>query len=374
MNDLDRAGSARTIPVSASPAAVEVPAPASRNRYRRAPTPIGTASSAVAVRRPPRPSAAKLDDRALRHRQQERQQAMRRLEAAERTAWARLRAATDRRPADGRTPGAVVPPARRAVGRAARGRTRLEVRTLGPWRVTVDDVVVGHWPGRLRRSLLAFMVSHRHPPPTREMLMETFWPGTSPDAARNSLNVAIHGLRCAFRTIRPEPVIVFTDGQYRFAPEIAVWIDADDFERRLECARALEETEPHDLAVSAYENALTVYCGDFLADVPYEEWTTAPRERLRLAHLDALVRLSALYFEQDRYGRSADLCRWVLERDPCREDVHRRLMRCHAREGQTHLALRAYSTCARTLVEQLGIRPSAATTALHARLRSRQRV
>jgi len=40
--------------------------------------------------------------------------------------------------------------------------------------------------------------------------MEVFWPGSAPEASRNSLNVAIHALRRTLRAMTDIPVIVFT--------------------------------------------------------------------------------------------------------------------------------------------------------------------
>lgn len=262
-------------------------------------------------------------------------------------------------------------------GRAhgVRPRPQLAVHALGPWQVAVDGVVVGPWPGHLRRSLLAFLVTHRQPWPTPETLIEALWPeAAAPVAARNCLNVAMHGLRSAMRGACSEPIVVFGAGHYRFAPRLEVWFDVEDFEHRLRRCRDLERARPIAAATAAYEDALRCYRGEFLVEAPYEQWAAAARERLRLAHLDALGRLSALYFEQRRHCESAELCAAILERDPCREDVHRRLMRCHARQGQTHLALLAYRRCAQVLTDELGIRPGHATTALYVQLRNHQPV
>jgi DNA-binding SARP family transcriptional activator len=311
----------------------------------------------------------------LRGRQQRHQQALRRLEGAESEAWARLTTGMT----DPATPPAAGPvaPARPAVpgGRGSTGRgPKLAVHVLGPWRVSVDDCAVGPWPGWRRRSLLAFLVTHRHPAPTRETLMDALWPDTAPDLARNSLNVAVHGLRATLGAVRSEPMIVFSQGRYRFAPEVEIWLDTEDFAHQLERCRTLEDSCPVEIATLAYEHALGSCPAEVLADAPDQEWAAAPRERLRLAHLDGLLRLSALYFDQARYGPAAQLCGQILDRDPGREDAHRRLMRSHARGGQTHLALLAYHSCARVLADQFGIRPSAPTTALYEQLRRRQPV
>jgi DNA-binding SARP family transcriptional activator len=98
------------------------------------------------------------------------------------------------------------------------------------------------------------------------------------------------------------------------------------------------------------------------------------RERLRLAYLDTLDRISHLYFSHAQYAACAELCQRIIERDLCREDAHRRLMRCYSRQGQPHLALRQYRACADALEAELGVEPAPATTALHERIRRHEPV
>jgi DNA-binding SARP family transcriptional activator len=250
----------------------------------------------------------------------------------------------------------------------------LTVHLLGNLRVTVDDVPVSTWPSRRGRALLLYLLVHRDPWPTREALMEEFWPGAAPEAARNSLNVAVHGLRRALRTATHATVVRFEDGHYRLDPGVRLWLDVEEFERHVEAGRQLEQTAQATAATAEYELAASLYQGDFLAEDPYEEWPVLTRERLRLAYLDTLDRLSHLYFTQAQYAACASLCQRILERDPCREDAHRRLMRCYSRQGQTHLALRQFRACADSLMDELGVEPAPTTAVLYERIRRREPV
>ena len=202
--------------------------------------------------------------------------------------------------------------------------------------------------------------------------MDAFWPVAAPAAARNSLNVAVHGLRRAFRDSAREPVVVLEDGTYRLGPQLRLWLDVDEFEHHVAGGRQLEAAGVPVAAAAEYERALALYQGDFLADDPYEEWPATTREHLLLDYLDVLDRLSAIWFDGHQYGASVALCRLLVERDPCREDGHRRLMRCYSRQGQPHLALRQYQACADALQRELGVDPEPATAALARQLRSRQ--
>ena len=263
-------------------------------------------------------------------------------------------------------------PAQRSV--RAPSPPQLAVHLLGPLYVAIDDVAVEDWPSARCRSLFGYLLTHRGPWPPREVLMEVFWPGSPPEASRNSLNVAIHGLRRTLRTITDLPVIVYEGGGYRINRDLRLWLDVEAFDSRVESGRRFEDAGETDKAMRDYEFAGGLYRGDFMAEDPYEDWAALTRERLRLAHLDALGRLSSLYFDAGHFTACASLCQRIIESDPCREDAHRRLMRCYSRQGQPHLALMQYRACARALTAELGVETDPTTRELHEHIRRHERV
>jgi DNA-binding SARP family transcriptional activator len=240
--------------------------------------------------------------------------------------------------------------------------------------VTLNQVPITSWPSGRGRALLKYLLTHRDPWPAREVLMDVFWPDSTPEAARNSLNVAVHGLRRALRAAADVPVVVLEGGAYRLHPDVRLWVDVEEFERHVGAVRRLEEAGELAGAIAEYELAASVYQGDFLADDPYEEWPVLTRERLRLEYLDILDRLSQLYFGRGSFASCAALCQRIIERDACREDAHRRLMRCYSRQGQPHLALRQYQACVEALQSELGVGPAPATVQLHEVIRRHEPV
>jgi DNA-binding SARP family transcriptional activator len=55
--------------------------------------------------------------------------------------------------------------------------------------VYLDDQPIEDWPSSKGKSIFKYLVAHRERPVAKEVLMEVFWPGARPDAARNNLNV-----------------------------------------------------------------------------------------------------------------------------------------------------------------------------------------
>ncbi len=245
---------------------------------------------------------------------------------------------------------------------------------LGTFNFTVNDKSVQNWPTGKGRAVLKYMLAHHNEPIPRDMLMDAFWPQAGPESARNSLNVALYGLRQALKTVTDTPVILFEEGAYGINPEFHIWVDVDEFDRHVQAGRRLEASGQITKAAAEYEDAIELYHGDFLAGDPYEEWPVLPRERLREAYLDSLDRLSQIYFNQDRFANCVTLCQLSLNHDSCREDIHCLLMRCYSRQGQRHLALRQYQICVEALHTELEVEPTPETTQLYERIRRRERV
>jgi DNA-binding SARP family transcriptional activator len=204
--------------------------------------------------------------------------------------------------------------------------------------------------------------------------MDTFWPESEQQTARNSLDVALHSLRKALRSAIFMPVLLFEDGGYSFEPSLQIWLDVEEFERCVQAGQRLEAKNQRSAAIAEYECAISLYQGDFLEQNPYEEWTILDRERLRIAYLDTLDHLSRIYFAQEQYAACVAACQLLLSRDRCREDIHCILMQCFSRQGQHHLALRQYQICEGALLEELDVRPAPETTQLYDRIRRREQI
>jgi len=250
-----------------------------------------------------------------------------------------------------------------------RSSPMLAVCLLGAIHVELNATPIVAWPSQRMRALFQYLVTHRNPWPRREVLMEAFWPRMQPASARNNLNVAIHGIRRIFRAVADHPVVVFEDGVYRLHRSLRLWLDVEDFEYHVQVGRALHGSGDLASAEVEYVRAARLYRGDFAIDDPYADWPAVYRERLLLAYLDTLDRLSELYVDQRHYASSATLCQRILERDPCWERAHRRLMLCYGLLGHYHLAFRQYGSCERALRNDIGVEPGPATKELLQRLR-----
>jgi DNA-binding SARP family transcriptional activator len=246
---------------------------------------------------------------------------------------------------------------------------------LGELRVAFQDRPVEIWSSGRGRAVFEYLLVNRHSKVRRDRLMSIFWPEVSPDAARNSLNVAIHGLRQSLRAVVGDtPVVIHQDQAYFIEPTLDVWADIEVFEEQLKAAHQHLASAELVKAEAAFEAATWLYQGEFLADDPYEEWAMVTREHLRLCYLDALDRLGGLRLDSGDYAGCVAVCLKLLACDSCREDAHCRLMRCYSRQGHVQLALRQYHSCAAALRAELDVAPARATTELFDLLRRREAI
>jgi DNA-binding SARP family transcriptional activator len=248
-------------------------------------------------------------------------------------------------------------------------RVMLTARLLGRLWVVVDGQVVDTASSRRTRNVLAYLLTHREAPVPRDVLMDVFWGDAHPDAARNSVHVALSGVRRVLRAAGAEPLLERRHDTYRFADHLDVWIDVEAFEQACREGRRAEAAGNDLAALAAYERAGQLYDGDFLADDPYAPWAGEIRETLRAQAGDAACRQVTLYGRLGDDRLAVLIGRRVVAGDPCNEPVHRQLMDSYARTGQRHLALLQYQRCREALWTTFRIPPAVETTVLYESLR-----
>jgi DNA-binding SARP family transcriptional activator len=244
---------------------------------------------------------------------------------------------------------------------------------LGSLVVTLNDTVVDTWSSRRARQVLTYLLLHRRAAVPRDVLMDTFWPTASPDAARNSLHVALSAVRQALGMASPVSVLQRRHDTYRLSAD-STWVDVEDFASHCAEGRRADRAGDATTAVRCYAAADQLYEGDLLAEDPYLDWVLPERETLRLEVLHAQCRLAELYAGSGDHPSAVLVARRALGIDPYNEAVHRQLMLAFRDVGQLHLALTQYQRCADLLWEAFRVRPSPQTVHLNEQLRRRQPV
>jgi DNA-binding SARP family transcriptional activator len=248
------------------------------------------------------------------------------------------------------------------VAASATGREcRLDVRSLGAFRVFVDGRQVTGWNGTKSQFVLKFLLTQPRYTAVKDVLMEALWPETDASTSRRRLHQAVYVLRQALAAARPDvEFVLFENGQYLLNPRLCIEDDVAGFEQLVATCRTVQVGDPHrlvELACSLSDS----YSGDFLDDTPYEDWAIRERDRLRIAFLTAAQGIAELLLESGMVDDCIRLLQRALEVDPCSEPVHRTLMKAHHDAGRPRFVAAQFGACSTSLKEALGVAPSART-------------
>ncbi|MFN8467567.1 MAG: AAA family ATPase [Caldilineaceae bacterium] len=248
---------------------------------------------------------------------------------------------------------------------------KIQIYTLGTLQVVRDSTAVteSDWHTRQARQLLKILLTERPRPVSTDVLIEILWPHSTPSAAATTLRSAINALRNVLEPDRPNRApskyIVTQAPGYAFHITQDIWLDVEEFERRLTQAHAL-----NDPALRLYflEGAIALYQDDYLISDPYADWLQTERERLRERFFTALLQAAELYADAGLYAEAITNCRRLLASDEVRENAYQALMRYQAESGDSAGALLTYERCRTLLSDELGADPSPMTQQLHQRI------
>jgi len=237
----------------------------------------------------------------------------------------------------------------------------LRIQALGEATVSRGDVPVtaADWGYAKPRELLFLLATS--PPLTREQLGAALWPDQPAHQLGNSLHTALRGLR---RALGSSDWVLYTDRRYSLNTARGYDCDVATFELALAEARNARGGD----ALPALQRALAAYGGDFLAGLVAGEWAATRRDELRRSFESALLATGRLHAAAGRYQAAATAFRRAVAHEPLNETAHRELMQSWASLGETARAVRHYEELTHQLAGQLGVPPSAETTALYQRL------
>jgi len=213
-------------------------------------------------------------------------------------------------------------------------------------------------------ELGAYLMAHAGKSMARDALMDLLWPEVDPARAAHRLHVAVSDLRRIVDVRGVASVVRLQDDSYHIAAS-SVATDCQLFEQHYQRGRRALSRGDDAGATIAFEAALQLYKGEFLADHPYLEWAAQKREHYAERQLAVLTALCDRAAVRRDFAAVEEYARAILAVDNLREQAHRHLMRAHYYLGQRASAVRQYRACVADLQRELGAAPSLLTQQLH---------
>jgi DNA-binding SARP family transcriptional activator/DNA-binding NarL/FixJ family response regulator len=249
----------------------------------------------------------------------------------------------------------------------------IEAFFFGPFRAFLNSQPIENYPSKKGKLIFAYLLLNHKKKIFRDVLMDIFWQKSSPDSARNCLNVAIHGLRRVLEDIDSQnEYILFKDECYYFNSEIEIQLDVETFRKTWQNAQNIEQHNGLSAAISEYQRAAGLYKDDLLEDEIYDGWSSLDRENLKEVYLVILDKISENLMQQHNHYEAAQVCEKILGKDNCREDIYRRLMVSYYRLGQRDKSLKLFRKCSRVLKEELDVKLTPLTIELFKKIKENQ--
>jgi DNA-binding SARP family transcriptional activator len=250
----------------------------------------------------------------------------------------------------------------------------IHMRALGGFEIERDDepVKFGRKAPKRMLDVLRLIVAFGGRQVDAGRVAATLWPDAEGDEAREALKTILRRARALFGA----ELLVVREGLLSFN-EQAVWADTRAFEHvsgRIESLLSGGAGAPQGDDGELERRRLqmfALYRGHFLGEGEVPTWAIAARDRWRARFVRCAVLLGQRCERVGRQEAAIELYRTALEQDNLAEELYQRLIECHLTRGQNAEALNAYRRCRELLSIVLGLKPSARTDALVARVAGR---
>ena len=247
---------------------------------------------------------------------------------------------------------------------------RLRIDTLGGFRVFRGDLSMNEkdWDRDQPRQLLKAIVAHGSPRVPMETLMDALWPEERPDSAGKNFKTTLQRLR---RSLEPRidgefgsSYVHVDDHSVNLDQELCE-VDLDHFFLLVRKGEENEKAGDPKAALTAYNQALDLYRGDFLPEEVYAPWADMKREQMRHKYAEILKRVCKLYETLGAVKKAIECYKKAIEMDPLTEEFYQKLMTLYFNRGMLNDALRVYEECKKALRSGLKTTPDPVTTALY---------
>jgi DNA-binding SARP family transcriptional activator/tetratricopeptide (TPR) repeat protein len=228
----------------------------------------------------------------------------------------------------------------------------MRFRVLGPLRVG-DGVAWSPIRAAQQRVVLAVLLIEAGHVVTTERLIDEIWGERPPRAAVGT----IHGYLMQLRRMLGSQTRLETRGRgYELLIEDGD-LDATVFDGLVELGKRNLADGALELAVGHLGEALALWHGPALADVPASPTVSAEALRLEQARLTALEARFGAQLDLGRHLDVVDELHRLAQENPLRERLWQLFILALHRSGRRAEALDAYQTVRRELIEELGLEP-----------------
>ncbi len=217
----------------------------------------------------------------------------------------------------------------------------LQIATLGGLRMYLgrDLVALTDEFSRTQRECLALLAAAPDHRLTQEEVQLTFWPDSSPEKARSTLDTMLSRFRRILKEkLQPYPVKKYLKMQKGVLCLEGVVVDATEVSKDIARARELTRRGEYWQADVAYSVALSRWHGQFMPGSCSADQSAAYSRQLQQLCVDASLEWNQLLNDSGQIKRSIEVLSQVWSMDRGNESIMKVLYRSHMRDGNISMA------------------------------------
>ena len=236
------------------------------------------------------------------------------------------------------------------------GERRLHIHALGRTRIrSREGPIEGRWLEQRAGQVLKYLVCERRRVVYPEEMAAAIWPGEDAHLS-GTVRYTVHRLRRVLEPVAPKhgpsSFVVAAEGGYRLSG--SVHVDADEFERHVVAGFDARSNGDEAAAEDHLRNAVALYDGDLISDLPDASWVFEERERLRALAEDGLRALVDIDLSRDDADSALAGLRRIVQLEPFDLQAQRRLLALCLARGRRSEALRRYKALKARLRDEFG--------------------
>ena len=235
----------------------------------------------------------------------------------------------------------------------------LVITTLGKFEVKRDGQILSQDSSYRVWELFKYIITNRQAGIVPELALENLWPDQDYSDPRGAIRALIFRLRKSLGkdSADNKEYISFSQGCYHWNKDVDYWLDAEEFENKVQQAASLKQSNPEQGEELLFQ-AIELYQGEYLPESYYSQWTIPVRNYYHTLYLQLVLDLVELLEARSDSAKVISVCEQALLSHPYEEDIHRHYLQALIKEGRVKQAQNHYAYTSRKFYQELGIKPS----------------
>jgi DNA-binding SARP family transcriptional activator len=234
------------------------------------------------------------------------------------------------------------------------------ITTLGDFSIKYNNNIVSDSINRAYKpwNFLAYLTVNKERSISSGEISALVWDEKQESNTHGSIKVLVHRVRSFLAPLskgKDFNPITFKKGVFTWNYADNTVMDFEIFENLL--SEANENDTPESRSFSLYQEALSLYKGDFL-HTNKSTWTSTIRDRLHTAYVNAVCRFVELCYKSKKYNLAVSTCERALYIEKNDERLYYHLIKSLYLTGARSEALQKYHETTEVFYKEFGITPS----------------